>query len=146
MSRNRVCESLPSNLLLSLSYGNRGILTVKMWLSWKVTLVLCEGDVGESLKAAELRYCTLHWEQLKLRHSLLLAATWFWQKSKKDTWRQQYLKLLEEDLQMLICQSLSCSKNIHCSPVVNKQSLGCMLSTEAAGASRGSKEENFKCS
>lgn len=75
--RNRVRQSLPSNLLLSLSYGNRRILTVRMWIRWEVTLLLCEGDVGESLKAAKLRYCTLHWEQLRLGHSLLLTSTQF---------------------------------------------------------------------
>lgn len=103
-------------------------------------------------KAAELRYHTLYLEQLRLKHSLLLTLLLrhFWQKSKKDTWRQQYLKLLEEGLQMLICQSLTCSKNIHCSPIVNKQSCCCTVSIEAAGASSGSKgderEGNVKCS
>lgn len=60
-------------------------------------------------------------------------------KSKKDTWRQPYLKLLEEGLEMLICQNLNCQKNTHCSPVVNKVSCGCMVSIEAAGASSGYK-------
>lgn len=102
--------------------------------------------MGESLEVADLRHCTLHLEQLGLKHSLLLFAAPFWQKSKKDTWRQQYLKLLGEDLQMLICQRLTCSKNIHSLLSSSQQSLGWMLSIEAAGASSGSKETNVKCS
>lgn len=105
---------------------------------------------GESF--AELRYHTLYLEQLRLKHSLLLTLPdrHYWQESKKDTWRQQYLKLLEAGLQMLICQSPTCCKNIRCSPVVNKQSHCCMVSIGAAGASGGSEGDeqqmNIKCS
>lgn len=120
--------------------------------AWKVTLVLQEAGEMWGKSFAELSYHTLYLEQLRLKHSLLLTLPdrHFWQKSKKDTWRQQYLKLLEARLQMLICQSLTCSKNIDCSPVVNKQSRCCMVSIEAAGASSGSKgdeqQTNIKCS
>lgn len=47
-STSQAHESSPSSLLLSLSCGNKMLLTVRRWSAWKVTLVVQEG--GEMWK------------------------------------------------------------------------------------------------